>query len=50
VIRDLLTAWLIAGAGIAASIALPRIRETARWTLVGWLYAGIIGLLVWEVH
>ena len=48
-IRDLICAWVIAGAGIAVSIAVPRIREAARWTLVGWFYVGVIGLLVWEV-
>jgi hypothetical protein len=49
VIADLVCAWVIAGAGVTVSIALPRIREAARWTLVGWFYVGIIGLLLWEV-
>jgi hypothetical protein len=49
VIRALIIGWVIAGAGITVSIALPRIREAARWTLVGWFYVGIIGLLLWEV-
>lgn len=59
-IAALIDAWAGGAIGLGAVAAgLIRLRprrahlkavETAQWGLVAWLYLGVIGLLVWEVH
>ncbi|TDT95320.1 hypothetical protein EDD99_7145 [Streptomyces sp. 846.5] len=51
-ILDLIYAWIAAGTALGAvALAAPRrISTPTSWVFVGWLYVGIIGLLVWEVH
>ena len=58
-IFDLIVAWVASGGAIGAASDLlrrrpshthRRARRILPWVFVAWLYIGITGLLLWEVH